>query len=84
MSGLSVIQILLPLFFDCYKQLKFNIIDNRDIYICSYDSKKNESEIRTINARLHLGQTQELGDLKNKVKEMKDEILDLIIGKPSI
>ena len=83
MSGISVIQLLLPLFFDCYKQLKFNIIDNRDIYICSYDSEKNESEIRTINARLHLGQTQDLGDLKNKVKGMKDEILDLIIGKPS-
>lgn len=83
MSGIAVIQLLLPLFFDCYKQLKFNIIDNRDIYICSYDSAKNESEIRTINDRLHLGQTQDLGDLKKKVEGMKDEILDLIIGKHS-
>ena len=83
MSGIAVIQLLLPLFFDCYKKLWFNIKDNRDVYICKYDSKKNKSEIQPSNNYVYADQTQDLDDLKKKVEGMKNEILDLIIGKPS-
>ena len=80
MSGIAVIQLLLPLFFEIYKQTWFNIRENRDVYTCSYDYKNNKSEIKTIYSHVHVDQPQDLGDLKNKVKEMREEILDLIIG----
>lgn len=83
MSGNAVIQLLMPLFFEIYTQTWFNIKDNRDVYTCSYDYQNNKSEINPIYSHVHVDQTQDLGDLKNKVKGMKDEILDLIIGKPS-
>lgn len=80
MSGIAVIQLLLPLFFEIYKQTWFNIRENRDVYTCSYDYKNNKSEIRTIYSHVHVDQPQDLGDLKKKVEGMRDEILDLIIG----
>lgn len=80
MSGIAVIQLLLPLFFEIYKQTWFNIRENRDVYTCSYDYKNNKSEIKTIYSHVHVDQPQDLGDLKKKVEGMRDEILDLIIG----
>lgn len=80
MSGIAVIQLLLPLFFESTKQIRYYIKDDRDIYECSYNSQNNESEIRNTYSQLYENQTQYLGDLKNKVKEMREEILDLIIG----
>ena len=74
------IQLLLPLFFESTKQTWYYIKDERDIYECSYNSQNNESEIRKTYSQLYENQTQYLGDLKNKVKEMREEILDLIIG----
>lgn len=83
MSGNAVIQLLMPLFFEIYKQTWFNIKDNRDVYTCSYDYQNNKSEISPIYSHVHVDQPQDLDDLKKKVEGMKDEILDLIIGKPS-
>lgn len=80
LSDKVAIQLLLPLFFESTKQTGFYIKDDRDIYECSYNSQNNESEIRKIYSQLSENQTQDLGYLKNKAKEMKDEILDLIIG----
>lgn len=80
MPNKVAIQLLLPLFFESSKQSWFYIKDDRDIYECSYNSQNNESEIRNTYSQLYENQPQDLGDLKKKVKEMKDEILDLIIG----
>ena len=63
-----------------YKQTWFYIKDDRDIYECSYNSQNNESEIRNTYSQLYENQTQHLVDLKKNVKEMGEEILDLIIG----
>lgn len=79
-SGDVAIQLLLPLFFESTKQTCFFIKDDRALYECSYDIQKNQHEIRTTHSQVYENQTQDLGNLKNKVKEMKDEILDLIIG----
>lgn len=79
-SGDVAIQLLLPLFFERTKQTLFYIKDDRALYECSYDIQNNQPEIRTTHSQVYENQTQDLGDLKNKVKEMKDEILDLIIG----
>ena len=79
-SGDVAIQLLLPLFFESTKQTWFYIKDDRALYECSYDIHNNQPEIRTTHSQVYEKQTQDLGDLKNKVKELKDEILDLIIG----
>ena len=78
--GTVAIQLFLPLFFESTKQTWFNIKDDKFLYKCSYNSQNNESEIRNIYSQLYENQTQDFDDLKNKVKEMKEEILDLIIG----
>lgn len=78
--GTVAIQLFLPLFFESTKQTWFNIKDDRFLYECWYNSQNNESEIRNTYSQLYENQTQDLGELKNKVKEMKEEILDLIIG----
>lgn len=79
-SGDVAIQLLLPLFFESTKQTCFFIKDDRALYECSYDIQKNQHEIRTTHSQLSENQTQDLSYLKNKVKEMREEILDLIIG----
>lgn len=81
LSGRIAIQLLLPLFFEKSKRKRFFIKDGNDRFICSYDHEKDECDISDLQLRMFEGQLSDFKKLKREVLGMKDEILDLIIGK---
>lgn len=81
LSGRVAIQLLLPLFFEKSMRKRFFIKDGNDRFICSYDHEKEECDIGDLQLGMYESQLSDLKNLKREVLGMKDEVLDLIIGK---
>ncbi len=78
MSGKAGIQLMLPLYSLCSHRNSCFIRDDREVYDCSYDIDLNRV---SVELTYDVGSSPiDIRTVRDRVKSMKEEILDLVIG----
>ena len=80
MSGETLMYFLLPLFCECTRHAYYFIKDGSNRYECSYDVDTHRVDIVPSRVVDDTNPEVDVLRVRDRVKSMKDEILDLIIG----